>query len=309
MSAVEDQLAWEAEQRPRATIAAIAGGLLTLLGNVLLASLLRSGPGEEDGLVSTTEALNARLTQGRAPQEPSLLARQVEHYGDRVVPFLLATVLIVTGTVLLGLVLAYLFRALVARLPDVGRLPIVMTVIGTVAFSVGRLVRDGVVFVDAANFDAAGSTADQARDVVQSGTVLSAVTVEQIGQFGLSIAVALMAFHAMRAGLLTRFLGILGVIVGILSIPFLGGLDQLGLLRSLWLLGVGWVAISGRGPRGLLPAWRTGRSEPWPSQQQVREQREAAARQTAPAPARPAKPGGAVPAGADRTKRKRKKRR
>jgi hypothetical protein len=49
--------------------------------------------------------------------------------------------------------------------------------------------------------------------------------------------------------------------------------DQPGIVRAFWLIGVGLV-IAGR--LSAPPAWHTGRAEPWPTQQQLREQREAA---------------------------------
>jgi uncharacterized membrane protein len=315
VSAVEEQLAWEAEQRPRATAAALAAGLLTFAGALLFSILGRNGPGEEDGFVSITEALGAGL-QGGEVQEQSLFARQVDYYGDNAIPYLLTTLLTVGGAICLGLTLAFLYRALIGRAPDVGRLPIIMTVIGTVSFAVGRLVRDGALFVGATGFDAAGSTADEARDVVGSGAVIGGYFFEGIGEFALGVGIALVAFHAMRAGLLTRFLGILGVIVGVLTIPLFAQLDQLEAIRSLWLVFVGWLVVGGRTRLGLLPAWQTGRAEPWPSQQQVREQREAVKRGVRPGPspvaaADDAEPAGegAVSASRQQPKRKRKRRR
>jgi hypothetical protein len=79
----------------------------------------------------------------------------------------------------------------------------------------------------------------------------------------------------MRVGLLTRFTGFLGMIVGgTLILP----LDQFGIIRSFWLIAVG-LMILGRLPGGRPPAWSKGEAVPWPTQQQLREQREAARRQ------------------------------
>jgi hypothetical protein len=307
VSDVEEQLAWEAEQRPRASAVAIGAGVLTLLGNVLFLLVARGGPGPEDGQISLTEALGARL-QGQAPAEESLFLRQAQYYGDNVVPFSLTTILTALAVVLLGLTLAFLYRATAARLPAVGRLPIVMTVIGTVCFVVGRLVGQLAAWIAASGL-ADDATVQDARDAIGSATVLVGQALEQIGLFALGVGIALVALNAMRAGLLTRFLGILGVIVGILAVPIFP-LDQPQIVRAFWLVAVGWVVVAGRGSAGLLPAWQTGRAEPWPTQQQLREQREAAAgrkpRVPEPAP-EPAGGEGAVSAGAPRRKRKRRK--
>jgi hypothetical protein len=83
-------------------------------------------------------------------------------------------------------------------------------------------------------------------------------------------------------------------------------------VQGFWLVALAYL-ISGRWPTGVPPSWRSGRAEPWPSAQELREQRirasggAARARPTAtPAPE-------AVGASASRTrsttpKRKRKRR-
>ena len=71
----------------------------------------------------------------------------------------------------------------------------------------------------------------------------------------------------MRAGLLTRFMGILGAIVGALQVVRIGPLP---LVQTFWFLSLA-LLLSGRRQGGDLPAWRTGREEPWPSQREVAE--------------------------------------
>ena len=302
MSTVEEQLAWEAEQRPRASAVAIAAGVLGLIGFALLAVLRANGPQEKDGYISVTEALGARL-QGSAPSEPSLFLRQALYYGERTVPFTLSTLLSVLSIVLTGLTLAFLYRALVARAPDTGKLPIVMVVIGTVASAVGLLVRDLAIWIGTAGL-ASDATIDDAQDALQGSLVLAGELVRTVGSLALGVGFALVALNAMRAGLLPRFLGILGVVVGVLAFI---QLDQPQIIRAFWLISVGFAVIAGRGKAGLLPAWQTGRAEPWPTQQELREQREGARSGAAPAAPQAAK-GGAV-SSAEQARRKRKKRR
>jgi hypothetical protein len=110
----------------------------------------------------------------------------------------------------------------------------------------------------------------------------------------------------MRAGLLTRFKGILGVIVGGLTIVQIGPFP---VVQTVWLIGLALLLL-GRRPGGDPPAWRTGREEPWPSAQEVAEQRRAAkGGGAAPEPAAEREVA-AVAAGASAdSKRKRKRRR
>jgi hypothetical protein len=74
----------------------------------------------------------------------------------------------------------------------------------------------------------------------------------------------------MRAGLLTRFLGILGVVAGVLGV--LPQLMPMPIVQSFWLIAVG-LLLMGAGRAGLPPAWRTGRAEPWPTAREAAEQR------------------------------------
>ena len=101
----------------------------------------------------------------------------------------------------------------------------------------------------------------------------------------------------MRVGLLTRFMGILGVITGA---TFVVPLDQQSILRSFWFAALGFL-IAGRWPSAL-PAWETGRPQPWPTSQQLREQREG----LTPAPATPAPEPRLPNPNASKKKRKRR---
>jgi hypothetical protein len=304
---VEERLAWEAEQRPRMVGIAIAAGLLTIFGNVLFAILIGGGPSSDDGIITVTESLGARIAGG-APEETSLVARQLDYYGDNVLPLTLSTILTTAAAVLAGLVLLFLYRATQARAENVSRIPWYAAISGVVLFGVGHLARQLGVWLGAAGFEGgADATAQEARDVVQSPLVVTGQLFELIGSFALALAFVLVGMNAMRVGVLTRFLGVLAIIVGGLAVF---QLDQPQIVRAFWLVAVG-LMLAGRSPGGLPPAWQTGRAEPWPSNQQLREAREAAKRAAegggdggaeAPAPSRPA---GAQPA----QKRKRKRRR
>ena len=94
----------------------------------------------------------------------------------------------------------------------------------------------------------------------------------------------------MRVGLLTRFMGVLGVIVGVAVAPILP-IDQQGIIRVFWLAALG-VLFLGRWPSGMPKAWATGEAEPWPTQQQLREQRDGRASAAARGRARAPRAGG-----------------
>ena len=77
------------------------------------------------------------------------------------------------------------------------------------------------------------------------------------------LATILISLNAMRAGLLSRFMGVLGII--------LGGLFVLPLIASpiiqlFWLIALG-AMFMGTWPGGRGPAWETGEPVAWPSSQ------------------------------------------
>ena len=296
---VEETLGWEAEQRPRAATAAVLSGLLLIVSNVLSQFALRDGP---------TANLLDSLQRAASANPVSLKARQVLFFDDNAVPLVIGGLLNALCLVGIALALGYLFRATVARRPELSPVLRVAVVAGPITAAVGTAMASIARTISVGDF-ASGSdrSSEAARDALQAPAVIAGEVLYAIGLFGLAVGLFFLALNAMRVGLLTRFLGVLGMITGAVWIL---GFDQIGLVRGLWFVFLG-LLIAGRTPGGVPAAWHTGRAVPWPSQQQIREQR-AAARGETPAPAA---------AEADRTptavatphpqsaKRKRKKRR
>ena len=295
MSAVEETLGWEAEQRPRAAAAAILGGLLILIANILLAVVYRDYP-SIDVLEALREAASGQQT---------LKAEQVLFIDDHLPALLSSGLLSALGLVGMGLALAFLYRATAARRPETPA-PLryavlagpVTAAVGSAMFSIARAISAS----DFAGKPRAEQTSDAAQDALAPAAAQAGQVLLLVGTFAFALAIVFVSLNAMRAGLLTRFLGVLGVIVGVIWVL---PLDPLGLVRSLWLIFIG-LLIANRVPGGAPPAWSTGRAEPWPTQQQIREQREAARAGEAPA-AEPA--AAATPASGQPARRKRKRRR
>jgi hypothetical protein len=130
-----------------------------------------------------------------------------------------------------------------------------------------------------------------------------------LGQLVTAAAFVIVALNAMRVGLLTRFMGVLGVICGALyAFPIL----PIPIIQAFWLVALAPLILH-RWPQGQPPAWITGRAEPWPSSQQVRERAsaernrvEAQAIKAAPAASDGAEP--VAPAQPRPNRRKRKRR-
>jgi hypothetical protein len=172
-----------------------------------------------------------------------------------------------------------------------------LALIGGLAASAGTIGLQVAI-----QFNVSNAIADQdwSAGPADGGAALAAQLLLLISAMGLALGTILIALAAMRAGLLTRFLGWLGVGAGAAMVLALASASGGGFsyVQVLWLLLVG-VSLSGKAPSGRPPAWDAGEMVPWPTQQELREAR---------APAPEPKPQTGTPSPAT-SKKKRKKRR
>lgn len=269
-SSVEDVLAWEAQHRPRAGIAGLAAGLLTLGGTIVSALALRDRPS-----VTIFDAL--RDAGGAPPASGGLRVPTAEYIQSHALGLTLGQTLAALGGLLAAGVLVYLFLAARARTTRLSQLGLGAAVAGGVLFFVGTIVPQVAVDVSTASFP---HTTAGAHDALQPPAALVGALIGYVGTLALGIAFVITSLNAMRVGLLTRFMGILGIVSGAL---FVIPLASLPVVQAFWLIAVGAMVL-GRLPSGLPPAWQTGRAEPWPSRaSMLAAQREAAAEHGDPA--------------------------
>jgi hypothetical protein len=271
----EEQLQWERRRAPWASGAAFLAALLPIAATIYASSLL--GKIEND-------------------REDLFLQKVHDHAGG----YIASGVITAIGTFLLVPVLVYLYRAIIARRPQIPRLALILAVAAPlIAGGVG--VARQVVLADTANQfvtnppkprtpaereklqtelskitdrDAYLKRVDElsptgrAKDKLQSGSVATVAYVGLVANLLLGTAFVLIAMHAMRAGLLSRFMGILGVIVGALTaVPLLGGAP---VVQLFWLVAMGILFLD-RWPQGRGPAWAAVEEIPWPSAQDRRD--------------------------------------
>lgn len=261
----QEIVADEARRRTQVAVAAIIGGIAFVVSGILRVGLVSDQP-----RVQLVDALDERLSGAR----PVLKAREALYFDDKGVELILIGLFVAISAIGSGIVLSYLFRAARSRDPQTKRVGIVGTVIGTVVVSLGALVAAVVQFGEASSFaDRAQQTADAARDVTEGTPYLIATSMYTFfGAFALALGFIFVTYNAMRVGLLTRFMGVLGMIAGVLVLlPFLAG--GLPIVQGLWLVGLGLLML-GVAPNALPPAWEAGRAMPWPTQQEIREARD-----------------------------------
>ncbi len=175
------------------------------------------------------------------------------------------------GLFALGGTLAFLFTVARARNPQQRSFVKWLPLAGGVLAGLSGIVYAVVIASKASQFVGHGSqTFEQANHLTSSGGLLALPFVGQAAALALAVGFVMISLSALRVGLLTRFMGYLGVFTGILVLFPIG--SPVPVVQAFWLLALAYL-LSGRWPSGVPPSWRSGRAEPWPSSQQMREQR------------------------------------
>ena len=260
----EQQLAWEARQRPRAGVAAIVAGLLALAAPLWRALALRDAP--QAGFL---ESLTHALQSGPIGREVSLKVAVYEYYQDNALTLIGSGVVNALGLLALAWVVTFLAVATRARRPEFIRLAVYITLVGGVIYAISSIIGPLGTVLAVSDFLDGPMTVDDARDIGGSTLLIAASLLGQIGPLAVVAGLFLVSLNAMRVGLLTRFLGILGVIGAVLMIL---PLMPLPVVQSFWIIAIGLMLL---GVGNLPPAWRTGKAEPWQTAMEGAQRRRA----------------------------------
>jgi MFS family permease len=308
----QEVVARERTVRPKIGLVALGAAILTVVANIVQNAALSDRP-----RVNEIDAL--RDAAGQPLGRPGLGTDQVLYFNDHAASILLGSVLQGLVSVLTGVVLLALLRFALDRGGRAPRFTRQLIIIGAAAAATGTVLLSLGLVLNAHDFAGAADQGTQAaHDAARSGfLVVTGTILGLVGLFPLAAAFVMVAIAAMRVGLLTRFVGVLGAIVGVLQI--LGPLSAGAfIVTAFWMAMVGMLML-GRWPTGMPPAWDEGDARPWPSQQELREQREHAreargrgrgpssrAPEPEPAAAEPALGDAPSPATSARKKRKRR---
>jgi hypothetical protein len=255
----QQQLEWEARLGRPAALAAFAAGLFLLTGTVLLQTML------ED--------------RDRVEALPDFLLSVNDSPGTLVVQSVVQGL----GVLCLILVFYYLFRATVHRVPQMPRWFVYLIVIGPAMYAISQLL-GAIDRVDVAETFAAqdysfenpdderlencpairGDLGDEcATELLQESPNAVAIGLNLAGSVAVAFMYVMLPLRARRAGLLSPFMAILGVIAGVLLVLQLVPLVPL-IIQAFWLGAIGTLYL-GNWPGGRGPAWETGEADPWPS--------------------------------------------
>jgi len=270
----EQALQWEARQGPRAAIAAALAAVLVIGSGIATATVFTDAPvsGFADSLARAGRA-------GGVGSLPSLRTPYFQFYDERASTVLLTAVARGIGFVAIAFMLTYLGTAVRNRTPAFRRMWVVVALGGGVLGAIATIMFTIGTSVEIADFLDGPRTVDRADDIGNSSLLVTAQLIgipgtQAIGLASLALGLGwvVICLNAMRVGLLTRFMGVLGIICGALIV--LPILSPLPIVQTFWL-GAMALLLTGRWPNGVPPAWQTGQAEPWPSQQEVREARRA----------------------------------
>jgi hypothetical protein len=249
----EEQLSWEARVGRPVAYAAFASAILQFIALIYGSSAIKEPTVNGVKTVTTDRVDGLRVAS--------------EHHSQ----VLTATVIQCIAVALLAPPLWYLYHAVRARRPQIPPAARYLAVIGPIAQAIITAINQ-VVYLNVADrvthhLAADPMVAHLANDYA-TNQLKSITVVQSIGlAAGLTIAFALIliSLNAMRAGLLSRFMGILGIIVGVLFVlPILG---QIPFVEIFWVAALGLLFLDKWPQGGRGPAWDAGEAIPWPTAQ------------------------------------------
>jgi hypothetical protein len=268
------QLSWEKRFAPWAAGAALGAVVLQVAGFVAGISANKGAPGRGD---------------------PLPIQRTLENFHAHANALLTSQIIQSLANFLAAGVLYYLFRATRHRRKELPALvqwllaigPVLLLIAVVFYWSGTKTAADKFANpVTVAHVNAKKPTKDQLKDArefckkhPESNCVQARATREAVakklsddnrspltaaagfgGTLSFAFAYVIIALNAMRAGLLTRFMGVLGIIVGAMMVlPILPS----PVVQIFWLGALGLLFL-GRWGGGRGPAWETGKAEPWP---------------------------------------------
>lgn len=232
------QLEWEARAGRGAAAAAFGAALLPLIGTIISATSI-----------------------GDVGDDTAAFLLSVDENSAGVLAGALVNAL---GTLLLPVALVYLYRATLARRPEAPTFARVLAIAAAAGLAVLLVVQQVFLLDVAADFVSGGDGSEEAADDLIEDSGVTVTTFIEAGlRVALGAAIIIIALNAMRAGLLGRFMGIMGIGVGIFyAIPIL--VDPI-LIQLFWGVALGFLFL-GRWPGGRRgPAWERVEAIPWPT--------------------------------------------
>ncbi|HTZ86591.1 MAG TPA: hypothetical protein VMB05_07970 [Solirubrobacteraceae bacterium] len=263
---IKDQVAWETQRRLRLAVPAFAGGVLYLLSGIITTATLNGAPtvGILQGLKPAFEGVASPATSPRASE-----VKFISHHAG---PLIAGSLLAAVAIAVLTLVLLLLVEATRFRRPETWGPARMLIVAGGSSLAVISVAHQIVTAIETHNFAVGHDFSNTAVDnaLTKGAANLAIDYLDLVAGLSLAVGMIVVMINAMRVGLLTRWMGVVGIISGILIFLPIGG-ATLEVVPAFWIVAMGILYI-GKWPNGQPPAWESGEARPWPSRAQMREQ-------------------------------------
>lgn len=273
----KEQVEWESQRRHRLGVPALAGGVLYLLGAVIISSALSGAPS-----VGSLQALAPAL-RGEASPTVSPRAPEVRYISHHAFALIAGSVLTALSLLILAATLMLLIRATRFRRPESWQATAPLVLIGGIGYAVAAVVHQVAGAILSHKFAVGHDFSNKAVDEALStaGVTIGAQYLALITGLCLMVGMISAALGGMRAGLITRWLGVVGIFAALLIFLPIGG-ETLAIVPAFWLAAMGLLYM-GRWPGEEPPAWAAGEARPWPSQAEMRARQKAGGNGAAPA--------------------------
>jgi hypothetical protein len=263
-SELSARLTFEAYRRGRLAVPAFAGGVLYLIGGVISSSALKGLP-TVGALQGIAPALAGQANPSVSPRAP-----EVKFISHKAFPLLTGSFVTAIALTALTFVLIFLLDSTTFRRPQTWAAARPLVLVGGLGLAVFSLAHQIASSIETHNF-AVGH--DFTTDAVNRALTTGAVNVltgyvDLLLGLAFVVAMIVVMINSMRVGLVTRWMGIAGILAGILIFLPIGG-ATLEVVPAFWMAAMG-LLYAGRWPNGDLPAWTSGEARPWPSQAEAR---------------------------------------
>lgn len=235
----------------------------------------------------------AALSDTVEDSDRSLLT-QVDRNSDTLIG---ASATQVVTELLLIVVLVFLYRVTKYRREQTPSVALQLAILGPILYSVGSVALQLDLINVADDFVSSGEQSEARAERLMDDRTSVPVFIGLAGQLAVAFAMVTIHVNAMRAGTVSRFLGIIGIVLGVLFVvPFLGPV----VIQVFWLGALAAIFLN-VWPGGRGPAWESGEAEPWPS---AMEKRQLALREAQGESAEPGEPEAPPERPASRKRRK-----
>jgi hypothetical protein len=280
MAEAERQLALERAQRRWVAALSVLAGVCLFAGELWATVVESKDPaiGLLQGLAPAMHGKAAALVDPRTVHEQFLVHHQVT--------LIIALLLSALGAIAMIFPLRYLAAAERLRSEQPSAVTRYLAIIGPLMIAIFVPAYEISLIVAAHSYLNGTARTAAALTAATGGTGRTVLVVfATVGQLAVAATFVLISLRSMRVGLLTRMMGAIGIIGGVL---FLIPLTPLPVVQALWLVFLGGMLLE-FGGRPLPEAWSVAEARPWPSQPRPerRPARQSRVSRRAPAPPAP----------------------